>query len=450
MPHKIIIPRIHPHHQRLSDMINSFASKHEVICVFFSYSSNAQKHCIIIHIASSQVPEEFLKSKWINKAREQYGSCIIILGSVDVNRHLRLGSLFINRHCNASTFIYKKDDHEFSYPERSKQLKKHKRLKEAYYRTHDLLSTEIGGAKNNSALNMAYHLYIRLFEHHLFHLEFLCLGRYFCNAPLNERFLRLEKHLPDIKQWMLKKTGASYFAIEALYSAKTADEEQDPMLLKNEFEEAITWIEQQLYLLVQGVFKEAKMEVMAIDTTTVSSLTDSKAISPYEAVTSILTKHSCIDEIFLYHQEEVYSAEQKTIVLYLLIISEHISNQNLLEMMHIVSQKTEKRFSIVPIAHSKVWIQEHLWEYQAFFKKIMIAQHSIYRSEGSTVIHWHAEPSKRHIDIELYVRFCIELYHNYQLLRVHEEQKKPRRFWANFKWAYLQNLQCFIIYSAWL
>lgn len=418
MSHRITIPNTHPHHQKLTEMINSYSGIGIMLRAFLSYSKTVQKYLIIIHVSHSQAPKD-LSQKWIRKALEQYDTYIIIMGTIDVKRHLSLGSLFIHRYCNASTLIYKAEGQDFVSPKLKKQLKKFNRFKEEYFHTHDLLSTEIQRAKNLNSLPMAYHLYISVFEHHLFHMELLCLGNYFYNDTLNERILRLERFLPEIKSLMLKKTETTYFLIEALKSAKEADEEQESTCLKNEFEESIAQTEQQFYCMVEGIFQETQKSIKKIDSNQAVNISENKTVSLYEPVIKILTKFYRIEEIFLFHHEEVCSIDQKTIVLYVLLISNKISNQDLFNMMHIVSQQTGGKFNIIPIAHSKVWIQENLWEYQSFFKKIMVPEKSIY-TESPSVIHWHKEDSKKDFDYGIYYRRCSELYEKYKLLRSQE------------------------------
>ena len=420
MSHKIIIPNTHPHHQRLTDVINSFAGKKNVLRVFLSYSKNSQKHLLIIHITDMHVPAEVQKSKWITKAMEQYDTHILIMGEQNVRVHLRFGSLYINWHCNASTFIYKKEDHEFTYHELPEQLKKFKQFKEEYYHTHDLFDTEIRKAKNNNSLSLAYHLYLPIFEHHIHYLEILFIGDYFSRGSISERIMRLEQFLPEVKAMMLKKTENTYFLIEALSSAKKADEHEDYMYVKDEFEDAIIQTERKFYNLVQDVFHEIKKEVKKPKNKPI--LIENKTISHYEPVIKILTKHFRIEEIFLFNEQEVYSADQKTTVLYLLLISNKISNQNLFEMMQMVAQQTEARFNIVPIAHSKASIQEKLFLNQDFYKKVIIPENSIFRADVPAIMHWIAIDANGDTDEGIYYRLCSELHDNYKLLRSQEDQ----------------------------
>lgn len=419
MSHKIIIPSTHPHHQRLTDMINPFAGKHNVLRVFLSYSKTSKKHLLIIHMGDRNIPEEVKKSRWVRKALEQCDTHILIMGEQNIRVHVRFGSLYINRHCNASTLIYKKEDHEFAYPELPEQLKKFKQFREDYYNTHDLLSTEIRKAKKSSSLTMEYHIYLSLLEHHVHFLEILCIGEYFSNGSLSERLIRLEDFLPEIKTLMLKKTETTYFITEALNSAQKADDHEDYMHIKDEFGDAITDTEQKFYYLVDGIFRETKKEVKKPEQ---KPLIEPKEISPYEPVIKILTRHFSIEEIFLFNQQEVYSADQKTTVLYLLLISNKISNQDHFEMMQVVSQQTEGRFNIVPIAHQKAWIQERLFVHQDFFKKVMIPENSIFRADVPTIMHWITIDANGDTDEGIYYRLCSELYKNYKLLRSQEDQ----------------------------
>ncbi|KQM35783.1 hypothetical protein [Chryseobacterium sp. Leaf201] len=414
MPHRIIIPDTHPYHQKLTDMMNSFAGRHSVQRVFLSCPQASRKHLIIIHLSDSTVPDDLPQSRWVKKAQKHSDTYVIILGSVDVNRHLKLGSLFISRHCNASSLIYKAENHELTYPGLPRQLKKFKRFREEYSRTCKILDTEIRRAENVNATAVAYHLYTSLFEHYLFHLELLCLGRYFLKETLNERFLRLEGFLPEIRTLMLKKTGTAYFIIDALLSAKEADEQEGGMHLKAEFKEAIAGTAQQLHHLAERTFREMKKAVKHPEPSKV--MIKNKEASPYQPVIDLLIRHFRIEEIYLFHQEEAYTGGQKTQVLYLLLISNTISNGQLFNMMQMTQQQTEERFTIVAVAHSKSWIQEHLWESQAFFRKVMAPENAVYTADFPSVIHWHPE-TNLYTDIEIYCQHCTALYEKYKVLR---------------------------------
>ncbi|MBW3522506.1 hypothetical protein [Chryseobacterium sp. NKUCC03_KSP] len=414
MSHKIIIPKAHPDHKRLTDSINTFAGKFYIKYVFLSYLKSCQKHFLIIHINDINVPEEIQKSNWIKKALRQFDTHIFIMDELNVELSLKQGTLFIDRHCNASTLIHKKEGHEFTYPELSKQFKRFRQFREDYYRTRSLLEDEIEKAKENNALTMMYHLYLSLFEHYIYHLEILCIGDYFSKGSLSERILRLEDFIPELKALMLKKTENSYFIIDALNSAKEADKEQEPSSLKDEFKDAIFQTEELLQNLVWETFAEAKKEVKKSEQKPI--LIENKTVSPYEPVITILTKRFRIREIFLFHQEEDYSENKKTTVLYLLLIASKINNDSLFNIMQMVSKQTEGRFNVVPIAHSGAWIQEHLWEYQEFFQKLMIPENSIFQLDIPTVIHWHKEQLYSDTCAMQY-RDCNELYEKYKLLR---------------------------------
>ncbi|WP_294272458.1 hypothetical protein [uncultured Chryseobacterium sp.] len=413
---QILIPERHPQSEKLSELLASFAGRTAVQHVFLSYSQTAQKHLLILHLSSSHLPDGVYRGKWIRKALHQCKTQVILLGGLDVRKHLRLGSLFTLRHCHASTLIHTSEGHEFSAPELGSQLKKFRQFREAYYHTHDLLSTEISKAENSHSLAMAYHLYTSLFQHHLFYLEFLHLGTYFYQDSLDQRFLRLEPFLPQIRSLMLKKTGTTYFITDALLSVAKADRQQDLMCLKDEFKEAIAETERQLYDIVTTTFREIKKAVKDLSMTP-KILIENKTTSPYETVISILTRHFCIEEIFLFYEEEVHAAGQKTQVLYLLLISKKISNQDLFEMMQIVARKTGGTYAVVPIAHSAAWIQDSLWECQSFFRTIMAPEKAIYTAEIPSVIHWHTGEHDAGLDIDLdYHHFC-GLHEKYRLVR---------------------------------
>lgn len=132
-----------------------------------------------------------------------------------------------------------------------------------------------------------------------------------------------------------------------------------------------------------------------------------KEISPYELVIKVLTKNFSIEEIFLFNQQKVYSADQKTTVRYLLIISNKIRNQDHFEMIQVVSQQTEARFNIIPIAHQKAWIKERLFVHQDFFKKVMVPESSIFRADVPTILHWITIDANGDTDEGIYYRLCI-------------------------------------------
>lgn len=414
MSHTITLPQSYPHHIPMADTINSFAVKHKIMNLYLSDMPSSGCYLLLIYLDLSVISDTLLQSKWIRKAFHKYNTHVILLAKSDITRHFTMGTLFLYKFGSGANLVFQCTDHSVSYPELAQQLKKFKTFKNNYFHTHQLLYAEIQKALSSDALTRAYHLYSSLFEHHLLYLELFYMGRFTPNKPLEERFLILEQFLPQFSHWMLKKSTNSYYITRALQSAQTADEQQEDLLLQSEFSTAISKLEQQLYNLVQSSFSDIKKAVKKTFAP-VKPLIPEPQKSPYLPVIQILTQRFNIQEIFLFHQQNGDSDEQK--ILYLLLISNSISNQDLSRMVQIISDQTNSRYLIVPIAHSLSWIQEHLFEYQTFFQKIMIPENSIYVASHPSLIHWHVPYTDKHPDLDYYVRHCFKLYNNYTLFR---------------------------------
>ncbi|WP_294288605.1 hypothetical protein [uncultured Chryseobacterium sp.] len=417
---KITLPATLPHHHQLNQLLNSLSEKVPVRHIFLSNVQTSGHPFLIIYLSGSRLPDGLVKEKHIRKTCSRYGIRLIILAGTDLEKHLKSGSLFLERHCNASTLVFTSGKHELPAENRSQSLKKFRHIRRKYAFTCRLLGKEIRKAESTGSLITAYHLYISLFAHHLFHLEFLCLGLDFHQDTLDQRMLRLELFFPEIRSFLLKKTGSTYFITEALLSAGKAEADKEYSHLRSEFREAIALAEKKLHGLVKRTFRNIKAAVKHPDTLPKNPV-EKKAVSPYESIISILTRRFPVEEIFLFHREEFVSEGRTTTELYLLLIGNRINKKDLEMMQQTVSRKTGGKYSIVPIAHSARRIQEHLWESQPFFRKVMQPQNTIYASV-STLIHWHTREPDLCTDEEVSFQQFNALYENYKTLY---SQKQP-------------------------
>ncbi len=421
MKEKITLPTTLPHHHQLNHLLNSLAEKAPVRHVFISHSQTSEKQVLIIHLGCSRMPDGLFSDKQIRKAFFPYGTHIILLAETDLKRHLKRGSLFLQRHCNASTLVFTSGRHELPAEDISRSLKKFRLIRQKYDFTCRLLGKEIRKAENSSSFITAYHLYTSLFGHHLFHLEFLGLGMDFHQETLDQRLLRLEPFFPEIRSFLLKKTGNTYFITEALLSAGKAEADKEYSHFRSEFREAIAIAQKQLHNLVRKTFRDIKAAVKHPDTLPKIPVKNT-AVSPHQSVISILTRRFRVKEIFLFHREELICEGRTTTELYLLLIGKKINKKDLDMMQQTVSRKTGGKYSIVPVAHSARWIQENLWESQPFFRKVMQPKNAVYTSVFPTMIHWHTWEPGVCTDEEVSFQQFNALYGNYKTLR---SQKQP-------------------------
>ncbi len=418
---KIILPSIHPHHRKLSHLLNSLAGKIPVRQVFLSHSQTSEKYLLIIHLGCSRMPDGLLSDKQIRKASFRYDTHVILLAGTDLRKHLKRESLFLQRHCNASTLVFTSCEKELPTENLYRSLKKFRLIRQKDGSTCKLLGNEIRKAETIGSFITAYHLYLSLFSHHTSQLEFLCLSREFSQDTLDQRLLKLETFFPEIKSFLLKKTGSTYFITEALLSAGKAETDTEYSHLRAEFREAIAIAEKKLHDLVQTTFRNIKTAVKHPAVFPKAPLPN-KAVSPHQSVIGILTCRFPIEEIFLFHREETVSEGRTFTELYLLLIGNTISSRDLDVMIKTVFRKTGGKYSIVPVAHSNTWIQEHLWESQPFFRKIMQPENAISTSGFPTVIHWHTLEADLYTDEEVSIQQLQGLYENYKTLR---SQKQP-------------------------
>ncbi|GEN77508.1 hypothetical protein CHA01nite_32480 [Chryseobacterium hagamense] len=370
MKEKITLPATLPHHNQLNQLLNLLSEKMPVRYVFLSNSRPSGHPFLIIYLGCSRLPDGLVPEKQIRKAWSRYGIHLVILAGTELKKHLKSGSLFLQRHCNASTLVFTSGKHKLPTEDLSQSLKKFRLIRQKYGFACRLMGNEIRKTESIGSLITTYHLYTSLFAHHLFHLEFLCLGRDFHQETLDQRLLRLEPFFPEIRSFLLKKTGNTYFITEALLSAGKAETEKEYSYLRSEFREAIAIAEKQVHNLVRKTFRDIKAAVKHPNIL-LKNQVETKVVSPYESVISILTRRFPVEEIFLFHQEEIVCEGRTTTELYLLLIGNRISKKDLEMMQKSVSRKTGGKYSVVPIVHSARWIQEHLWESQPFFRKVM-------------------------------------------------------------------------------
>lgn len=418
---KFTLPATLPYTHQLNHLLNSLAGKVPVHQVFLSHIQTSGHPFLIIQLACCRLPDGLLPEKRIRKAWSRYGIHLMILAGTDLRKHLKLGTLFLHRHCNASTRVFTSGGQELPAESLPRSLKKFRVIRQKYAISCHLMRNEIRKAEAAGSFITAYHLYTSLFEHHLFHLEFLCLGRYFLQDTLDKRLLRLEPFFPEIRSFLLQKTGNTYFITEALLSAGKAETGKEYSHLRAEFREAIVITEKKLYNLVRRTFRDIKAAAKQPDTLPEDPI-EKKTVSPYESVISILTQSFRIEEIFLFHREELVNEGRNTTELYLLLIGKKINRKDLDVMRQTVSRKTGRKFSVVPVAHSAGLIQEHLWESQPFFPRVMQPENAVYTNSYPAVVHWHPQEADLYTDEEITFQQLNGLYKNYKTLR---SQKQP-------------------------
>lgn len=377
MKQKIILPATLPHHRPLSQLLNSLAEKAPVRHVYLSRFQASDHPFLIIHPDCSRMPDGLFPDRQTRKAWSRYGIHLILLAGNDMEKHLALGTLFLERHCTASTLVYNSGRHELPGEELSRSMKKFRQIRQKYRFTCRLLNEEIRKAEKMGSFITAYHVYTSLFEHHLFHLEFLCPGRYFLQDTLDQRLMRLEPFFPEIRSFLLKKTGNTHYITEALLSAGKAETGKEYSHLRAEFREAVAIAGQKLHELVKITFRDIRTSVKYPDHIP-EPAAGTQTASPYESVVRILTRRFPIEEIFLFRQEEAICVGRKITRLHLLLIANTITNDDLDLLAQAVLQKTGRKYMIVPMVHSAAWIQEHLWESQPFFRKAMQPENAIY------------------------------------------------------------------------
>lgn len=349
------------------------------------------------------------EKKWIKTALLEEKTKIYVSTISRIEYQLKKGYPLVQYFCHPSLLTYSKNPgseylkQDFS---KRKQLKKYRGFKESFYHDHDILKSEANGFYHLGSPISTFITYAKLIEHDLDYLEYVYTGNRSNHQNLHYRIKNLIAHIPGLQKLLVRKSENTYFLISKLEAAVEAAQNCDEMYIKTELYSAIQSLESALYQIIDDRLKELKdllrseRPVRSFDSENSEIKTDDKVL---EVALATIKKMSEPEEIFLFHKADTCEKKMSMTLYYLLIIGEGIGNDKIIQIQESIKNKTNHSAAVVIISHSRITVQEHLFNYQYLMKQIMTDQNRIFTSsEMHPYIHWEEPFTVEYGDMDLY------------------------------------------------
>lgn len=401
--------------QQVVEQVHYLTTQRAVKALFLSTIMGSTNSCVVVLLNHEANACEWRTQKWVRKAWQNHGVTFLIFGEGDVASHRKIGTLFLAYHCTAEKAMYVAEGCALALPPSAQAKKRFKKLKMLFYREIDLLTSQIRAAEKAEGYVTVFSVYTTLYSHYFMYFEWLLLGTIFNNENLHTRLHRLCLYIPDFRKAFVKSAASTYFLLDALASVVKA-EQDDLTSLDIEYLPSIAANAEMFHDFAVMLFKQlkaaAKVEQIPLEPSTQPSY-------EYPAVLQLITKQQQVEAIYEYEKRELPSATgEKREIRYWLMVGEGISNQQLANWHDAIKQITKNAVEVVPIIHSRLWMQKRLFENQLFFQKVMREEQLIYTREPNLPgLHWQAPYDFCSPDLDFYRSGCLDLYDTIQLLR---------------------------------
>jgi len=411
-----------PGNDQLTDKLKQLASESPLAYIFF-HPANVKQATHIVIIAEDSDDVEIIKlRKWIRNSRDENPILFHISCPSKMKAELRAGNPFYGWYCQKSAVIYQnpevKDCGDIDWPSFKKRFK---RYTLSYNHDRDNLLVAVNRFHELGSLTGLFASYLSVLEYDIRLLEMLYSGSGFESENLHQRIKKLISCIPEIESLFVPKNGNEYYLISELEKANEVAEDGDEIRLNDKLFDSFSQAEEKLHKMVLSRLSELKSLIKSGFPK--QTLADHAEISTRDdqatEITSQIVKIHPVEEIYLFHQ--IQNSRRTTC--FLLLIGEGLGTETLNRIQQSVNSKSEGKYSVVLIGHSRNWIQTNLFYQQSFFKKIMTSENLRFQSQQNhPSIHWENPFYSVYPDLEYLHSSAVRLSKQYFVLRNHSEK----------------------------
>ncbi|WP_294217705.1 hypothetical protein [uncultured Chryseobacterium sp.] len=377
--------------------------------------------------------------KWVTKAFSEHQTKVYVSCEQTVEYQLKKGYPLVYYYTHPSLLIYSKDPVPACYhtDKAGKQrMKRYASFREEFYHDHDLLKSEADRFHALHSPISTYLMYIRLMEHDLDYLEYMYLGDRRDHKNKHQRIQDLTLHIPLFQKLLVRKNGNTYYLISKLEAAVNASESGDEMDIRTELYSAIQHLESELYQRIEHRFKELKamleqeFPVLPVEAEIPETKTGNKNL---EMIINAVCKTADPEEIFLFHTADTFENTRKIRLYYLLVIGEGLGNEKIIRIQDSVQAKSCGSAGVVILSHSRISIQEQLFNGQHLMRQVMAGRNRIFTTDDMhPEIHWEEPHIAEYGDMDLYHAALQGYVAQYFAMRKHVENDRGYGFAAVF------------------
>ncbi|MBP4142618.1 hypothetical protein J3S90_12480 [Flavobacterium sp. P4023] len=390
----------------LENILRELVNQYNIIQMFFTKHPSSLFSYLIINIEKNIDAQQLQQNKWVKKVKSLYQINVYFIWSSRLHHHYSLGCPFIAFYCIPSAVMFQNLESQNSIFI-AKEWKKYKKsfnvYQNSFYHDHDLYKIQVQNLISEGSSNSIFTSYARLIAYDLDYLEELYCGNKSDSLSLDQRITNLIEYIPNVQKYFVSNSHNQYYLTDLFVKAKEATAD-DEAIYREEMYEAVRIAEQSLYRLIEERFDELKKGIKkeSSEKLEVSFQIDDK---PKDIILSVaietILKSIKIEQIYLYHQ--ITYGEKTTY--YLMLITVGAGNEKLKSLNQSLKSKVGEKHDFVLLSHSRYWIQNNLYQNQAFFSNII--QEKYHRYSSSKYLpefHWEIPHKPYHADLYFYYK----------------------------------------------
>ncbi|ACU06707.1 hypothetical protein FIC_00233 [Flavobacteriaceae bacterium 3519-10] len=326
---------------------------------------------------------------FIGDTFEQDGLLISMLDDSDMVQQCEDRYLFFSRYARKEDQIYghEKDYGRFNIVDSDLVSLKARYLKEEQLLmkyTEELIVDEQVGATL---------FYLKNIQHDVEFLEYIRFGKPFEDFALAERLRQIEALIPEVKQFFVKHNN-HYYILRQI-------ENEDIVEYMDEYQDHLRKIKEEMKKIVLQNMKAKQPKNTPLKPTVshpfMKDPTIRKALHP-------LLQTAYLEEVYFFHEITAIKEKSQHHHYYLLAL---VSNENRKEEKRIaekINKELPRDMEFTIIYHTRLWIQENVYQSQHFLKSLMNGDHKIYTNDFHAKIHWDDDDAYRCDDAFIYHR----------------------------------------------
>lgn len=328
---------------------------------------------------------------------------------------------FVLYHVYSNYLIFKDEGFCFQLPDSSTCFSEFELYLQRFHRELELYIKTIHEAEIKEWYITVFSTYITLFGHLSSCLELLLFGRHYQKHDLHERLIHLGYYLPELASIFVKVSPQKLYLIDILYAVYKC-EQADDSNLEIQLLNGLKIASERLERVCEELFENFKKQFTHASHPSPKVGHEKKHREGIEFWEPLI-QHPKVEAIYEFRRMELLSPQGEPISLrFGLIVGESIIHSQLMDWHHRIKQQTEGKIEIIPIAHSRIWIQKELFEFQSFFLRVMQADYLLYeRNSYLPYIHWLEPFEESNFEMEFYLRYILKLYDSYKYLRAMDD-----------------------------
>lgn len=254
-----------------------------------------------------------------------------------------------------------------------------------YQDKHDLLATYCQDLVKQQYRGSS-HALLKAFTYDLEVLEIVLLGVKNTSMSLTQRLLLLEQIVPKLKTLFVKCEANVYYILNDL-----AQDIQDDI-----WNSSLQKIQKKLNRIVLHVLDQIDGQTSLVRPKRTLKKTKNKPFKYKEKLLPLLNTNQ-IEEIYQFHEIVYFQQNKQKKQVYLLVLLKETPNKATKRIIKDIESNKEG-FGLTILAHTRLYIQDYVYEFAEFFSTIVQPKKRIYTSDYYPQIHWYNSSMKDYSD----------------------------------------------------